>query len=89
MAASRTSSRNTAFPALTKPGKGLARVKRTSKRTDQVVGGHSSRMSSRNIASPAPTKPGKVLEIRGQSESSSLADPCDKDVSVVEVEEKA
>ena len=35
--ASKTSSRNTAFPAPIKPGQGLAHVKRTTKTTDQVV----------------------------------------------------
>ena len=34
----RTSSRNTAFPAPTRLGKGLTHVKRTTTRTDQVAG---------------------------------------------------
>ena len=69
MAVSRTSSRNTAFPAPTKLGKRLAHVKRMTKRTDQVVGGRiiktssrngpTIRTSSRNTAFRAPTKLGK------------------------------
>jgi hypothetical protein len=60
VAASSIISRNTAFPAPIKLGKGLAHVRRTTKRTDEVVGDRI-RKSSRNTAFPAPTKRGKGL----------------------------
>jgi hypothetical protein len=69
MAASRTSSRNTAFPAPTKLGKGLAHVKRTTKRIDQAVGGRSIRTSSRNTAFPVPTKLGRPDDISIKTEN--------------------
>ena len=62
-AASRISSRNTAFQALTKPGKGLAHVKRTTKRTNQVLGWRSIRTSSKDTAFPALTKLGRPDDI--------------------------
>src|ERR1700722_12020948 len=58
---SRNSSRNIAFPAPIKLGKGLVPLKTTTRRTGQVGRQRiriSSRNSSRNIAFPAPTKLG-------------------------------
>jgi len=60
LAASKTSSRNTAFPAPIKLGQCLARVKKPTKTTGQVVA-RRCKTTSRNTPFPVPTKLGKGL----------------------------